>query len=234
MHTREAADVDRTVAAIRSISAAIAENPVGTAVGTRALLTMLRDPSLAAGRLGYDHTGSAQQQAAGSGPAGLDADRTHAAAAPDALDFTPVEVFAPDERITVKPGQPAQLRLLVRIAPGFHVVAADPGEAAAVGLVPFRVDVVDGGAGTGDGAPPRGIAGLAAYADYPPGTPFQPSRAAAPIKVYEGEFELLVVLDRQAATAPRGRPMLVVSFQACTPTECLRPQRLELDVALDL
>ena len=31
----------------------------------------------------------------------------------------------------------------------------------------------------------------------------------------------------------RGRPILIVTFQACTDRECLRPQRLELDVAID-
>jgi len=40
-----------------------------------------------------------------------------------------------------------------------------------------------------------------------------------------------VVLERTGAIT--GRPVIVVSFQACTEAECLRPGRVELDVAID-
>ncbi|MEZ6232617.1 MAG: hypothetical protein R3B68_00355 [Phycisphaerales bacterium] len=144
-------------------------------------------------------------------------------------DFTPVEVYAPDERLTLAEGGAAELRLLVRIAPGYHIVAADPGEeAAGLGLVPFRVAIVEADA---SGRGMRGTA-IAAYADYPEGVEFRPSEAAAGMRVYEGEFELPVVLERPAGAA-LGRPLLVVSFQACTARECLAAQRLELDVAID-
>lgn len=220
VRTRGAEDVDRAVGAIRSISGAIAENPVGTAVGTRALLTMLREPGLAAGRLGFDASGEpiGGEGAVRAEPAGL-----------AAADFTPVEVFAADERLVLKPGEPGELRLMIRVAPGFHVVAADPGEeASGLGLVPFRVDVVDAEAGGG-----VRHASIVAYADYPAGSSFKPSEQAAAMLVYEGEFELVVALERGAGAARQGRPILVVTFQACTETECLRAQRVELDVAID-
>lgn len=128
-----------------------------------------------------------------------------------------VQVFASEERLAIPQGKPATTTLLVRIAEGCHVIAADAEQtAASTSLTPFRVDVINGG-------------GIAAYADYPASETLPANLGGA--KVYHGEFELVVVLER---TGPiTGRPLLAVSFQACTATECQPPVMLELDIALD-
>ena len=84
----------------------------------------------------------------------------------------PVHIFASTERVTVSHDTPATLTLVIDIQPGYHVVAAQPWEeegtkpdpsvpsslrASLPSLIPFRVGVHNG-------------SGVAAYADYPPGT----------------------------------------------------------------
>jgi uncharacterized protein YyaL (SSP411 family) len=127
-------------------------------------------------------------------------------------DFQPVEIYADRERITLNAGEPAELRLFVRIAPGYHVAAAS----GAPGLSPFRVSIHNG-------------AGVRAFADYPPGVPY--GVMGHEVLVYAGEFELRVALER--AEEWSGTPLILVTCQACSDRECLPPTKLELDVALD-
>jgi hypothetical protein len=129
-------------------------------------------------------------------------------------DFTPVQVFASVDRLTLSPGEPANLTLRLVIAPGYHLTAADPGgHADAQALVGLRVGHARGH-------------GVRAYADYPAGDP-----CADGLRVYRGEVDIPVVVERHGNWA--GRPVLTVTFQACTDTECLEPATVELDVALD-
>lgn len=178
-------------ALLASLSAAIASAPQGAIAATRALLRMVRDGlDLPAEVHGGDDAGDQPQP--------------HST-------FTPVEIYADAERITVTEDQPAGLNLVMRIADGYHIMAAEPG---APGLMPLRVAIAGGG-------------GVAVYADYPPGKPLEPDGA----RVHHGTVELRLAVER---TGPRhGRPIIIVTFQACTDTECLAPMTLELDVAID-
>jgi len=65
----------------------------------------------------------------------------------------------------------------------------------------------------------------------PGGAGFQPSEAVAAMRVFEGEFELTVVLERGKGAV--GRPILGVRIQACTERASQKWMRLELDVAID-
>jgi thiol:disulfide interchange protein len=85
------------------------------------------------------------------------------------------------------------------------------------GLVSFRVHVVGG-------------SGIAVYADYPAGSA-EGSEVVGKVKVYRGEFELDVVIEREGEW--KGTPLIGVTYQACTETECLRARTVELDVAID-
>ncbi len=181
---------------LASLSSAIAESPVGVANGVRALFRLLQS--------------APDRLTAALGPVGDEAPPAAAEAEP----FSPVEVFANEERITVAPDRPAPLELFIRIAPGYHILAADPGPGAS-GLMPFRIGTL---AGTG----------LAAYAYYPPGEPYGPG---GELRVYKGEFQIPIAVELHGAWS--GRPLLGVTFQACTDTECLAPTTLELDVAVD-
>lgn len=179
-------------ALLASLSAAIASTPHGVASATRALLRMVRD---------------------GAGiPADLRARDDDLPEAPQADSAkTPVEIYADAERITVTEDHPAELNLVMRIADGHHIIAAEPGSP---GLMPMRVAIAGGG-------------GVAVYADYPRGEPLEPDGALG----HHGTVELRLALER---TGPRtGRPIIIVTFQACTDTECLAPMTLELDVAID-
>ena len=101
--------------------------------------------------------------------------------------------------------------MLVRIADGYHIVAAQsPG-----GLVPMRVGIIGG-------------TGVVAFADYPEGEEYG---TEPKIRVYRGAFELKVILELEGEWS--GRPLVSVLYQACSDTECLAPMTVELDVAID-
>jgi uncharacterized protein YyaL (SSP411 family) len=131
-------------------------------------------------------------------------------------DFTPVEILAAVDRIEVGEGRPAGLMLRVRIADGYHLTAADPAPGKeAVGLMPFRVHTING-------------AGVAAYADYPMGEVYG---EGGELRVYRGTFDMQVAVEAKGEWS--GRPLLAVTFQACTDDRCLAPRTVELDVAID-
>ncbi len=139
-----------------------------------------------------------------------------------------VEVLAATEQVVLAEGQPAELLLHLAIAPGYHIVAANPMEAgddtrAGIdGLSPLRVDVFNG-------------SGVEAFADYPQGH-LWPSEAIARetglprLRVHAGRIELRVALERNGPW--QGSPLLCVKFQACSDRECLAPSVVELDIAL--
>ncbi|MCE7974234.1 MAG: thioredoxin domain-containing protein [Leptolyngbya sp. PLA1] len=180
------------IAAISGVSEAITESPSGSVNSVRALLRLLL--------------------AAEIDPGEFDSDDAVARA-----DVAHVEVLADTDRVTIPAEGPALLNLAIRIAPGWHIAAADAGETpAARALYPLRVGVVGG-------------TGLRAFADYPKGTPL--GEGDARVLVHEGLVELKVVLEREGAWT--GRPLLTVAYQACTDRECRKPAVVELDIALD-
>jgi uncharacterized protein YyaL (SSP411 family) len=128
-----------------------------------------------------------------------------------------VEVYCDAERVTVAEDRPGALTLVARIAEGFHIIAADPGPGGK-NLVALRLGIVGG-------------SGVAAYAEYPRGEPYALDDTDHPVLVHTGEIELKVVLERAGDLT--GRPILVLSYQACSDRECLRPAAVELDVAID-
>jgi len=178
-----------------AVSPAIAESPVATAGSTAALLRLMRlDQELA------------------ESVVAAELERVRATPEPVDDSFTPVEVYANGDRITLGPDLPAQLELVVRVKEGWHIYAADPGQD---GLSPLRVGIKDG-------------TGVRVYADYPKGTPLPGDEA---IRVHEGEIEFPVALELEGDWS--GRPMLVVAYQACDDQRCLPVRTVELDVAID-
>jgi uncharacterized protein YyaL (SSP411 family) len=191
-------DADKAIARgiLRSLSSALAESPRSAINATRALLRLLR-------------TGAQPELAEGAD-----------SELPPAQDrsFTPVEVYASVDRVTVTESVPAELTLAINIAPEYHIYAADPAPSdarRARSLIPLRVGIVHG-------------SGLAAYADYPSGEPWP---ADPSIMVHKGTFELTIALERTGPVT--GNPLISITYQACTDTECLEPITVELDVAID-
>jgi uncharacterized protein YyaL (SSP411 family) len=179
---------------IAAMSGPIAEGPVGSINSTRALFRLL------ASRGGAESFAPPREKPKQTPESG----------------WTPVEIYANVERASVTPDAPALVELVMKIAPGYHVVAADPGEGAPT-LMPFRVDVTGG-------------SGIAAYADYPSGEPFG-VEGQGRFLAYTDTIHLRIALE---ATGPvTGRPLLTARFQACSDRECLRPTLVELDIAID-
>ena len=187
--------------AVRSLvahSAAIHESPIATVHSTRALFRALR-------------SGLPLETALADARAVVrEADGTPLP--------QPVEIYTDGERVSVTADAPNQIEVLLRIRPGYHIIAANPGDDGA-GLIPLRVAVVGG-------------TGVTAYVDYPEGTPLAMPGIDEPVRVYEGDTQLAIALERTGERS--GRPVLVVTFQACDDTACLPPQTLELDIAIDL
>ncbi|MEM7623590.1 MAG: hypothetical protein AAF235_10370, partial [Planctomycetota bacterium] len=208
----------RAINAIRAVSAAVADQPVAPINSTRALLHLLRLGSEVADAIASN--AAVPSPPAGSEPASRD-------------DFTPVEVYASTERVTVAPEQPAVIDLVFRIQDGWHILAAEPvappaaqpakdDTAVPAGLVPLRVGLVSG-------------QGVAVYGDYQDGEPYGAAFAPDELRVHKGTLEMRVLIERaEGIGAGEGPPILGVTFQACTDTECRRPTTVELDVAIDL
>jgi hypothetical protein len=87
------------------------------------------------------------------------------------------------------------------------------------GLIPLRVHV-------------RGGAGIEAYADYPAGTPYAAaSEVVGTPRVYSDEVDFEIALEQTSEIT--GRPMLAITYQACSDRACLPPRTVELDIAID-
>ena len=125
--------------------------------------------------------------------------------------FTPVEVLADHDRVVIARDEPAMLTLRLRIAPDWHLIAPDTPDAST--LVPVRVHTLGG-------------TGMRVYAEYPPG-----EQRPDGLRVYADTVDIPVALERVGRWS--GRPMLGVTYQACSQTECLQVRTVELDVAID-
>lgn len=201
--TRDETWRDRAVAALRPLTPAIASSPRAAANSVHALFRLLR-----AG--GHDSPSAESRVIATTN------DNTGRPDSPSSQSRVPaqppVEIFADADHVRLAPGEPAVLNLLIRIAPGWHINAADPGHDA---LVPLRVHRLSGH-------------GFEVYADYPPG---EPSPHDPTLRIHAADFQLPVILERTADL--HGRPRLAVTFQPCTDTECLAPTTVELDVTIE-
>lgn len=142
------------------------------------------------------------------------------AEAPRPKARSPVRVMANTEQVTVTPGTPAVFRVALEIDPGYHIVAAEPGPDSGP-VQPLRVGLVRG-------------SGVAVYADYPTGEDFG-IEGVGLVRVHHDRTEFDVVLEHKPGVgASPGTPILGVSFQACTQTECTPVRTVELDIAITI
>jgi uncharacterized protein YyaL (SSP411 family) len=197
------------------LSGRIADSPIGTVNSTRGLLRLFAVDGDAAAVL-----------AAGVGEPQV----AEVQKRTSSVDAGVVEFYAGVDRVTVTRDVPGLFRVLVKIADGYHVVAADPGDledpsqpgksVVARGLTPFRVGL-------------QGGSGLRVFADYPKGEPDGVPEFGV-VRVYRGEFEFEVVVEYEGEDAQVvGQPILNIAFQACSDQACLRPGIVEFDVAID-
>ncbi len=126
-------------------------------------------------------------------------------------DFTPVEVLADRERVVIARDEPAMLTLRLRIAPPWHLIA--PGTPEASSFVPVQIHTLGG-------------TGMRVYAEFPPG-----QQRPDGLHVYADTVDVPVAIERVGRWS--GRPLLGMTYQACSETECLQVRTIELDVAID-
>ena len=199
LHERTGEDgwLDRAVALLRSLSPAVDRAPVGALNPVRAVLRLMSMGDALAGRYDFD-TGD-------PGPA-----RPQPKA--------PVTVLANTDSVEVRPDTPGVFKVAVEVGPGWHIVAADPGDSGMT-LQPLRVGLTRG-------------SGVAVYADYPAGEPHG-VEGVGEILVHHGRIEFDVVLEHKPGVgASPGTPVLGVSFQACTGTECAPVRTAELEIGV--
>ena len=190
--------LDEALASLGALSRAIADSPIGSVNATRALLRLLR----------IDAPGVAAVSGARARPEVV------------RVEDSPVTVFAPGERLTVTMDADAPLPVELRIAPGFHIAASDPGIEGLAGLS-VRVE---------------GGKGVEVRAAFPPGTPYEgealPEEERGRLLVYTGSVRVELLL-RRTPEPWSGRPIVVITFQPCDESACFQPISVELDVALD-
>lgn len=207
--TRNQAYLDRAVSLARAISGEIARSPLASVNSTRAVLRLLPSkPDL------FDGLPDAPPPPGGGGEQAQGTNTSQP-------DLTPVEVHADTDRVVVpKAGQPpAVLRLRLAVDPGYHVNANKPGVEGMIGLE-VRIE---------------GGQGVNATVTYPEAARYEGGalpKNEGPLMVHSGEIELKVELV-QTGQPWQGRPLLVVTYQACDDRACLQPQTVSLDVALD-
>jgi len=131
----------------------------------------------------------------------------------------PVQILAADDRVTVPRTGSVSLPLRLQVSEGFHITSHEPGVA---GLVPLTVTLT-------------GSESVQMTVDYPQGQELQvgglPQDLPAP-RVHSGPIDLVLTFSR-SPVAWEGRPVILVTWQACTDHECMAPMTVELDVAID-
>ncbi|MEM9082688.1 MAG: protein-disulfide reductase DsbD domain-containing protein, partial [Planctomycetota bacterium] len=127
----------------------------------------------------------------------------------------PLRVMASADRITIPETGETTLRVRLEIDSEYHINAFDAGHES---LVPLSLSIHNG-------------AGITARVEAP--EPSKLSIAGIDANVYSGEVDLLVRLSRDQSEDFRGRPILVLEYQACTENACLAPASVELAVSID-
>ena len=92
--------LERAVSLLRSLSSAVSRDPVAAVNSTRGLLRLLR-------------TDRSKRDIETFAPADAPADEPR----PETPEVTPVEIYAETDRVKISRAEPAELTLLVRIAP---------------------------------------------------------------------------------------------------------------------
>jgi len=191
--------MEEAIRLAQSLSPILARSPLALSESTRALMRLLRSDADVADKLAE---GAHRVQPPMPVPN-----------SPEPI-ATPVQVLASTDRVSVSENEPGEVTLKLKIADGYHIVAADPGPGGQ-DLIPLRVFAVGG-------------TGVKVYADYPPGQAYGDS---GEIRVHRGNLDLRVAVERSGDLS--GTPRIAVTYQVCTDTECLAPRTVKLDVAID-
>lgn len=127
--------------------------------------------------------------------------------------------IAPPERLTIKRGATAELKLKASLEAGFHVNSNSPNDEY---LIPLRITWAKEPIEAEEIIFPKPQ--LEKYA-------FSPN----PVSVFSGNFEIVTRFKAPAAARP-GLTGLTgkLRYQACNNKECLQPRTLDLRVTVDI
>jgi uncharacterized protein YyaL (SSP411 family) len=127
-----------------------------------------------------------------------------------------VETTAEPTEVTLGPDASAEVRVTLRIAPGFHINASG---GSVEGLVATQLTASGGG--------------VEVAVDYPAPVSRSFPLADRPLRVYEGSVTLVATLRRtgEVGTSP---PRLLLRYQACDESSCRAPGEEVLPVVVRL
>lgn len=184
---------------LMGVSADISNSPVSAVHSIEALLRMIaaEDAGL---RAQVDRAGAVQ------------------VAEPVNPTKSPVQIFASEEAVAVSPESPGVIHVEIRIEPGYHIMAADPGPGGE-DLIPLRAGLVSG-------------QGVAVFADYPEGEVYGINDE---LRIHSGIVSFAIALEHAPGIGVGpGEPVLGITYQVCTDTECLKPSTVSLDVPITI
>ncbi len=123
-----------------------------------------------------------------------------------------VDVAVSADEVDLVDETSAEIAVTLMARQGYHINANNPGSE---GVVPLSFELVDG-------------AGLAMAPAYPPGMDF--GMADQTIRVHEHSVTVPILIRRVGEVA--GQPRLMVTYQACNDTACLKPVTEEVPVTI--
>lgn len=127
--------------------------------------------------------------------------------------------IAPVDRLTIKRGATAQVKLKAELRPGFHVNSDKPADEF---LIPLKLTWAK---------EPLQVEQII----YPKPQTEKYDFSPTPLSVFSGNFEILTNFKAPAG-APNGPAILTgkLRYQACNNKECLPPRNLDVSVTLDI
>jgi hypothetical protein len=130
-----------------------------------------------------------------------------------------VLTVAPVEKLSIKRGATAEVKLKAELRPGFHVNSNAPADEY---LIPLKL--------TWAKEPLE-----AEQVSYPKPQSEQYEFSAKPVSVFSGTFEIATRF-KAPVTAQNGLGMMTgkLRYQACNNKECLPPKTIDVHVTLDI
>lgn len=135
-----------------------------------------------------------------------------AVTAAPAIAADKVAVSLSTNDVAVKAGTKANVDVVIDIAQGWHVNSRSPGDAS---VIPLQIELA-------------GCEGLGIEPRYPVGVSFNAAGTAASVNVHSGRISVPVSIELTGEI--KGRPQLVVTYQACDDKVCLQPKRVAMEL----
>ena len=128
-----------------------------------------------------------------------------------------VQVVVDQEKVDVSKGE-ATIAITLTIDKTYHINAPDPGLES---LIPTTVRLEQG-------------KGLDVEVKFPKAISKKLPLGDEPVNMFEGKVVITATIKKTGDVAANAKPVLVLSYQACTDDTCLRPEEVELPVTISV